>query len=214
MTRSFKLTAVMIAGALIAAVSCNRPNQDVAKQMVPVSSVEEPGAAGRVNPRSAATALQFGEGMGEANGVVTFTETGQGVKVSTQVSGLQPGVYSLHLHENGECTGPDFATVGERFNPHGQALAEGEQSPEHVAGDLGEIDVGQDGSGSLETESKVFTVTPGPASVVGRSVVLDAGRTGEERSSGAVPAHTACGVVLEESPPAPMGGTDATQQPQ
>lgn len=214
MSRRFKLTMVMIAGVAAATVGCNRPNQEVAKQMVPVPSVEEPQAAGSVNPQSASTALQFREGMEEANGVVTFTETANGVKISARISGLQPGVYSLHLHENGECNAPDFATVGDTFNPHRQAMAEGESSAEGAVGDLGDLEVGDDGSGTLETESKVLTVTPGPASVVGRTVVLDAGRTGEPQPAGEASAHTACGVVLEDQAPAQAGGTaPATGKP-
>ncbi len=212
MTRS-KLVLVMIAAVAAGAVGCNKPNQEIAKQMVPVPGVEQSEAPGAVNPQAASTELQFGEGLDDANGVVTFTETGHGVKISAQVSGLQPGVYSLHLHENGECSAPDFASVGGPFNPHAEALAEGEEATERAVGDLGDIEVGDDGNGTLETESKRLTVSPGPASVVGRSVVLDSGSTDESAPAGEAPTHTACGVVLLLQPPAAAGEVTATQPP-
>jgi Cu-Zn family superoxide dismutase len=82
-----------------------------------------------------------------------------------------PGTHGLHLHEKGDCSAADATSAGGHFNPTSMPHA-GPMDAQHHAGDLGNIEIKADGTGHLEIFSEMLTVSAGPNSVVGRSVVF------------------------------------------
>ncbi len=104
-------------------------------------------------------------------GTATFTEVSGGVKVVVHIEKAPPGTHGLHLHEKGDCSDPEAKSAGGHFNPTSMPHA-GPMDQAHHAGDLGNIEIGADGTGNLEITSSMITVKPGPNSVVGRAVVF------------------------------------------
>ncbi len=99
-------------------------------------------------------------GQGQKVGEATLTETPQGVKIDLKVENLPPGTHAFHIHEKGDCHGPDFMTAGGHFNPFGkQHGLKNPQGPH--AGDLPDVTVGPDGKGSLTTVAKLVTLKAG-----------------------------------------------------
>lgn len=136
---------------------------------------------------------------GADHGTVTFTQNGDQTTVVADVVGVPPGLHGFHVHEAGECTPPDFKSAGGHFNPTG-AIHGAPTDPEHHAGDLGNIEVAQDGSGHLQLASNMLTVEPGPNSVVGKSVILHAGEDDfVSQPSGGAGNRWACGVISSVS---------------
>src|SRR4051794_17954224 len=79
-----------------------------------------PGAGGMMmaSPVTKAIAvLHATKSGGEASGIVTFTQTPQGVRVDAEVRGLTPGPHGFHIHEFGDCSSPDAMSTGGHFNP-------------------------------------------------------------------------------------------------
>src|SRR4051794_38265397 len=52
-------------------------------------------------------------------GTITFTISGDGVKVTGDITGLTPGKHGFHVHEFGDCSDPKAASAGGHFNPGG-----------------------------------------------------------------------------------------------
>ena len=50
-------------------------------------------------------------------GLVTFTKSGDEVKVVADVNGLTPGKHGFHIHEFGDCSSSDGSSAGGHFNP-------------------------------------------------------------------------------------------------
>jgi Cu-Zn family superoxide dismutase len=64
------------------------------------------------------------------------------------------------------------------------------------AGDFGNIEVGEDGTGHVELTSDMITVADGPNTVVGRAIILHEGEDDlESQPTGAAGGRIACGVV-------------------
>ena len=151
--------------------------------------------AAPAEPLTAAAELHGAEG-GPLGGTVTFTEAEGRVTVRVEVHDVPgAGEHGLHLHENGDCSAADFSSAGPHFNPAAAQHA-GPMDMEHHAGDFGNITIGEDGSGILELTTDLLTVSDGPGSVVGRSVILHAQRDDlTTQPTGASGARIACGVV-------------------
>ena len=129
-------------------------------------------------------------------GTATFTEVeGGGVKVVVKIEKAPPGTHGLHIHEKGDCSAPDATSAGGHFNPTGMPHA-GPMDKEHHAGDLGNIEIKADGTGTLETMSTMLTVKPGPNSVVGRAVVFhEKADDLKTQPTGNAGGRLGCGVV-------------------
>jgi Cu-Zn family superoxide dismutase len=119
-------------------------------------------ATATIEPRSGST----------VTGTATFTEmAGGGVKVVVHIEKAPPGIHGLHIHEKGDCSDPEAKSAGGHFNPTTMPHA-GPMDKEHHAGDLGNIEIKADGTGTLEITSSMLTVKPGPNSVAGKAVIF------------------------------------------
>lgn len=114
---------------------------------------------------------------GEVIGLASFVETSQGINIAVQVRELTPGLHGIHIHENGSCEKPDFKSAGGHFNPYN--MSHGTKNPKgyHV-GDLGNISVAADGTGSLFVTSSLATLQAGKNSLFdedGSAIVIHSG---------------------------------------
>lgn len=83
-------------------------------------------------------------------GEVKFKETGKGVEVVAEITGLEPkSVHGFHIHENGKCEGPDFKSAGGHFNPRGKPHAGPGAHHQHL-GDFGNIVANEKGVAKKE----------------------------------------------------------------
>lgn len=98
---------------------------------------------------STATA-QLANADGAAAGSVTVTADASGaLLLLLNVENVEPGEHGVHVHMTGLCEGPDFSSAGGHWNP--TDAAHGLESPDgQHAGDMPNLEVGEDGTGTLE----------------------------------------------------------------
>lgn len=85
---------------------------------------------------------------GEQVGSVTATSAGEGVLLAIDATGMPAGLHGVHVHTTGACT-PDFDAAGGHWNPSGESHGIEDPAGQH-AGDMPNLEVGEDGSGTLE----------------------------------------------------------------
>jgi Cu-Zn family superoxide dismutase len=130
------------------------------------------------------------------SGTVRFEQRGGKVLVTAEVRGLKPNaVHGFHVHEKGDCSSGDGMSAGGHFNPKGTPHGNPAASPHH-AGDMPSLKADANGTAKLEWEDDELTVTDGPASVVGRGVIVhrDPDDYTTQPTGNAGP-RLACGVV-------------------
>lgn len=168
--------------------------EPAAPEPAPVA-VEQGGETGQSGQ---AIARLVGATGTEIRGEVAFEPApGGGVHISAFVSGLEgAGEHGFHIHEIGDCSAADFKSTGGHFNPEG-AVHGGPDDGERHAGDLGNITIGENGSGELHAVSTLLSLDPNsPSSVVGRGVILHAGTDDlVSQPTGAAGGRIACGVI-------------------
>lgn len=151
------------------------------------------------------------DGDGADAGTATFTETAGGVEISVSATGLEAGPRGIHLHEAGVCEAPDFESAGEHFNPtdaeHGLDNPEGPH-----AGDLPNIEIGEDGTADYSVTNDMVTLDSGETSILdgdGTALIIHTdeddqvsdptGESGDRDACGVVEPVSATGAELPES---------------
>ena len=125
------------------------------------------------------------DAQGTAVGTATLDEVSGGVKIAVQVGGLKPGEHGFHIHAVGKCESPAFTSAGDHFNPYGKKHGHKNREGAH-AGDLPNLTVGADGTGSIK---------PGGASLIIHADPDDE-KTDPAGNSGA---RIVCGVIAPPS---------------
>jgi superoxide dismutase, Cu-Zn family len=133
-----------------------------------------------------------------ANGTVTFVQKGDKVVVKANVTGLKPnGEHGFHVHEKGDCSSGDGMSAGGHFNPAGAQHGNPTSGPHHV-GDMPNLKADANGVATVTWEETDFTVTDGPASIVGRAVVIHLNPDDyKSQPAGNSGPRIACGVIAK-----------------
>jgi len=141
-----------------------------------------------------AVAVLHATGDNEVTGVVTFTKTGDGIKIVADVEGLTPGKHGFHIHQYGDCSGADGKTAGGHFNPEGTEHGAPDAEVRHV-GDLGNLVADENGKAHYE-RTDTFVTFSGQHSIIGRGIIIHAGEDDlTSQPTGAAGSRVACGVI-------------------
>src|SRR5712675_3191620 len=135
--------------------------------MAAVSLLSSAAVAGEVTK---AVAVLHPTAGNNVTGTVTFTKSGDEVKVVADISGLKPGKHGFHIHEFGDCTAPDAMSAGGHFNPTNHHHGAPDATDRH-AGDLGNIEADAAGKAHLEMSDKVMKLN-GSDSIIGHAVIV------------------------------------------
>ncbi len=128
-------------------------------------------------------------------GEAKLKEVAGGVQIEVEVENAPAGAKGIHIHQKGDCSDVPGKSMGEHYavtSPnHGLPTA-----AEHHLGDLGNIDVGQNGEGNL------IIVVPGAnlesdqeRSFVGKSIVVHESQDVGTGPSGNSGKPIACAVI-------------------
>ena len=130
------------------------------------------------------------------SGSATFTQVGDKVRLVANVSGLTPGQeHGFHVHEAGDCGSGDGMSAKGHFNPYGKPHGNPASAERH-AGDMLSLKADASGNAKVDTLLDVMSVKPGPASVVGRGLIVHANADDyKTQPTGNAGARLACGVI-------------------
>ena len=135
------------------------------------------------------------------SGDVALTEANGGLTVEVKVANLSPGKHGLHFHEKGSCDDIGKAAGG-HFNPdgvsHGYLPKDGH---EHAhAGDMGNIEVGSDGTGTLKIFLPGVLLNEGKYAVLGKSIILHEKEDDFGQPTGNAGGRIGCGIIESVEP--------------
>ena len=154
-----------------------------------------------------ATATIAALGSSAVTGTATAKGGSGGVTLTVKVSGAAPGEHGVHIHQNGACgdTTNDMGMVvvgggaGPHWNPDTKKHGHLGVTEMHHLGDLGNVIVASDGTGTLTITSKAWSIGTGATNdIVGHAIVIHAGpddlMTDPAGNSGG---RIACGVITK-----------------
>ncbi len=129
------------------------------------------------------------------SGVVSFTQSGQWVKVVENVTGLSPNAqHAIHIHTYGDCTAGDGTSAGGHYNPEGHDHGLPVQERRH-AGDLGNLKTDASGNAQFEIVVDNVTINGKKNPILGRAVIIHAKLDTGRQPTGEAGARIGCGVI-------------------
>jgi len=156
---------------------------------------EERVAVLQSSPVGARAVIEPTEGS-DARGEASFIETDEGLEIVVTMTGLTPGPHGIHIHENGDCSGPKAEAAGSHFNPDGTNHGAPSSAPtERHAGDLGNLHADDQGNAELAMTMPDLELQ-GDRGVVGKAMIVHSGEDDlMSQPSGESGDPVACGVI-------------------
>ena len=134
-------------------------------------------------------------------GQAILTDTSEGLRIVVDVSNAPTGWHGFHIHRFGSCADGGNAAGG-HFNPdevpHGELLRDG--LTQAHAGDLGNLEIGEEGSGSFDRVYRGLSLSGGPYAVAGRAFILHASPDDFGQPTGNAGARIGCGLLAVPGP--------------
>ena len=136
------------------------------------------------------------------SGTVTFENApGGGVKITADIAGLTPNAeHAFHIHDFGDARKPDGTGAGSHYNPEGHSHGRPEDPMRH-AGDFGNLKVDADGRAHYERVDQVISLVGLQNPILGRAVIVHAGRDKFTQPTGDAGGRIGIGVIGIASPP-------------
>ena len=164
------------------------------------NTATQPARAAAVH--NASTAKQAVANLASASGSLvsgrlTLAPMGDGVHLSGEVGGLQPGSsHGFHIHEKGDCSAVDASSAGGHFNPAAQPHGRAGHGAHH-AGDSDNLVADANGVARVDAHVSGVSLGGGAANdIAGRAIVVHA--TADDyisQPAGNAGARVACGVI-------------------
>ncbi len=118
----------------------------------------------------------------------------EGIRVQAHFTGLEPNSkHGFHIHENGECAGPDYKSAGAHFNPDKHVHGSPESAMSHI-GDFGNLVANEKG------EAHVDKIIPHASShvkeIAGKAILIHTkGDNLSTQPSGDSGGRLGCGII-------------------
>jgi len=141
--------------------------------------------------------IQATQDGSDLNGQAILTDTNKGLTVQIEINAAPPGLHGIHIHAFGSC-GDGGKAAGGHYNPAGTPhafLPEQGLLAAH-AGDLGNIEIDDTGSGSLNLTLYGLSLSGSGYSVGGRGVILHAKQDDFGQPTGNAGSRIGCGTII------------------
>jgi len=136
----------------------------------------------------------------KATGRVQFVESEGIVVMEAKLSGLEPGIHAIHIHEKADCSSADGKSSGGHWNPTFQPHGKWGAEEGYHKGDIGNFEVNKDGVGkiSFKTDEWCIGCEDPNKDIIGKAIVVHQGTDDfTSQPSGAAGARVSCGGIIE-----------------
>jgi len=190
--KTLRISAIALFSSLLMFVYGCQQTNTVTEE--PVTETQE-----EVTEQQASTAIAIinstsdpSEVLGEAE----FTTTADAMLIEVAMTNAPSGERAFHIHESGSCADQGNAAGG-HFNPddvkHGLITEDGFENAH--AGDLGNITIAEDGTGSKSLTVERLTFTEGKYAIGNRSVILHEKPDDFGQPTGNAGGRVGCGII-------------------
>lgn len=135
----------------------------------------------------------------KVTGTASFTEKNGKVTFVAKISGLQPGVHAIHIHEKSDCSAADGSSAGGHWNPTFKKHGKWGQG-EHHKGDIGNFTADEKGNGTITLTTDEWCIGCGDATkdIIGKGLIVHQGADDfVSQPAGNAGARVACSAIIK-----------------
>lgn len=136
-------------------------------------------------------------------GSVMLEEGVRSTRIVLQVEDAEPGLHGVHIHQEADCSALDATSAGGHYNPLKDPHGIPGKTDEHHLGDLGNLEVSEDGTGQLEKTVPLADLSKGSEgsgfSFRGRALIVHADPDTGGQPTGNSGLRVGCAELTEES---------------
>ncbi len=136
----------------------------------------------------------------QATGKVSFTEENGMVTLNAKLSGLEPGIHAIHIHESSDCSAPDGKSAGGHWNPTFEEHGKWGDDDGYHKGDIGNFEADEDGYGTvtMTTDEWCIGCNDDTRNILGKSIIVHQGADDfVSQPSGDAGARVSCGGIIQ-----------------
>jgi len=133
-------------------------------------------------------------------GNVVFKEENGTVSMTAIVSGLEPGMHAIHLHETADCSSDDGTSSGGHWNPTGEPHGKWGDAAGYHKGDIGNLEADEKGNATISMSTDEWCIGCGdPAKdIIGKAVIVHKGVDDfTTQPTGDAGARVSCAGIIE-----------------
>ena len=136
----------------------------------------------------------------QVGGNVVFSEENGTVAMTATMSGLEPSVHAIHIHETSDCSSPDGKSAGGHWNPTNTAHGKWGATEGYHKGDIGNFTADDNGNGTITFSTDEWCIGCGDPNkdIVGKGIIVHAGTDDfTTQPTGAAGGRVSCGGIIE-----------------
>lgn len=133
------------------------------------------------------------------SGTATFTEKNGKVTFLAKLSGLNPGIHAIHIHEKSDCSAADGSSAGGHWNPtfkkHGKWGV-----GEYHKGDIGNFIADKNGNGTITLTTDEWSIgsEDETKNILGKGLIVHQDADDfHSQPSGNAGARVACSAIIK-----------------
>jgi Cu-Zn family superoxide dismutase len=109
----------------------------------------------------------------KVKGDATFTQKDGVVYFEAKLSGLEPGVHAIHIHEKADCSATDASSAGGHWNPTFKKHGKWGEA-EHHKGDIGNFTANIDGEATVVFKTDEWCIDCGDKTkdIIGKGLIV------------------------------------------
>lgn len=190
---NMKFFSLLVVGAALAFSSCGRDKET--KEPEELFTTDNTEAESHAHVAEVVLSEANASGL---TGTAIFTDNHKNVTLTVKLQNVKtPGLHAIHIHQNGDCSAPDASSAGGHWNPTDDHHGKWETEHFHK-GDIGNIDIKEDGTGSLTftTDKWCVACDDSTKDVVGKSIIIHEGIDDfTTQPTGNAGGRIGCGVI-------------------
>lgn len=135
-----------------------------------------------------------------AKGEASFTELDGKVTFVANLSGLEPGMHAIHIHEKADCSAEDGKSAGGHWNPTHEKHGKWGDADGYHKGDIGNFEADENGNATITitTDEWCIACEDETKNVMGKGIIVHQGEDDfTSQPAGDAGARIACGGIIE-----------------
>lgn len=192
-----KISLILVLVTLFFSMSCkeNKKEAETDSEM----NMEEM-APEKTNGTKEVTVKMDPKSESNVSGNVFFKEQNGMVTLTAVINGLKEGTHAIHIHEKADCSAADGTSSGGHWNPTAQPHGKWGSAEGYHKGDIGNMEVGADGKGTITMSTDEWCIGCGDANkdILGKAIIVHEGTDDfVTQPTGNAGGRVSCGGIIE-----------------